>query len=323
MSRVDELPADQRAALSLLLRQRKTYSEVAGMLAIPERAVHDRAHAALAILAPREARDLDSERRREIGDYLLGQQPVGERLRTGTLLGGSQAENAWARAVASELGALADGALPEIPPLEGGAPAGPDAPERAARPVSPAAGVGGTPAAPGTGATSAASSSRRGGAVLLAVLAVAAIVAIILITTGGSSKKKPGTSGASGTAASSKTGAGPKEEGHFALHAPSGSASKGTVAILTEGGKRAFYIQAEHIPASNHFFYAVWLYNSPTSALPLSKSPPVGTNHRLAGAALLPSNAGSYREILLTRETSTRPKHPGHVVLRGTFKLTG
>jgi hypothetical protein len=323
MSRVDELPADQRAALSLLLRQGKTYSGVAGTLRIPERAVHDRAQAALAILAPREARELDAERRREIGDYLLGQQPVGERLRTRTLLTSSQAANAWARAVAGELAALAGDALPEVPPVEGATPVGAAAPAQAPYPISQAAGATATAGASSTAATPATPSSRRGGAVLLAVLAVAAIVAVVLILTGGSSGKKTGTSAASGTTASSKTGAVPKEEGRFALHAPSGSGSKGTVEILAEGGKRAFYIQAEHIPATKHFFYAVWLYNSPTSALPLSKSPPVGKSHRLAGAALLPTNAGSYSEILLTRETSTRPKHPGHVVLRGKFKLTG
>ena len=93
--------------------------------------------------------------------------------------------------------------------------------------------------------------------------------------------------------------------------------------ILSEGGKRAFYIQAEHIPATRGFFYAIWLYNSHNSALPLSKSPPVGKSHKLAGAALLPSNASRYREILLTRETSTRPAHPGHVVLRGRLNLKG
>ena len=74
MSRLDELPHDQRAALSLLLRQRKSYSEVASLLGIPEHAVHDRAHAALAVLAPRQARELTPECRHEIGDYLLGQQ---------------------------------------------------------------------------------------------------------------------------------------------------------------------------------------------------------------------------------------------------------
>ena len=82
MSRLDDLPPDQRAALSLLLRQRKAYAEVAAMLQISERAVHDRAHAALAVLAPRQARELAPERREQIGDYLLGQSAGGsQRLR--------------------------------------------------------------------------------------------------------------------------------------------------------------------------------------------------------------------------------------------------
>src|SRR5437867_1538873 len=62
MSRLDDLPPDQRAALSLLLLQGKNYAEVARLLHIGERAVHDRAHAALAVLAPREAAQLPSSR---------------------------------------------------------------------------------------------------------------------------------------------------------------------------------------------------------------------------------------------------------------------
>ena len=58
MSRLDDLPPDQRATLSLLLRNRKSYADVAQLLDIAPRAVHDRAHAALAVLAPRQARDL-------------------------------------------------------------------------------------------------------------------------------------------------------------------------------------------------------------------------------------------------------------------------
>src|SRR5437763_5985855 len=74
MSRLDDLLPDQRAALSLLLRQHKRYAEVAALLQISERAVHDRAHAALAMLAPRQARELTAARREEIGDYLLRQR---------------------------------------------------------------------------------------------------------------------------------------------------------------------------------------------------------------------------------------------------------
>jgi hypothetical protein len=319
MSRLDELPPDQRAALSLLLRRHKSYSEVAAMLGIAEQAVRDRAHAALAILAPRQARGIDAERRREIGDYLLGQQTaVGERLRTRTLLSNSQAAGSWAQAIVAELTDLYDGAPPEIPGVAAGTGASPPAARQEPYPLAQAAT---TPAA-SFEAGSSAPSSRLGGALLLAAMLAAVIVVVILLVSGGgSSKNKTNSTGTSSTSAK-KSGA--KEEGRFTLHAATPhSRSVGTVEVLSEGGKRAFYIQAEHIPATSHFFYAIWLYNSPTSALALSKAPSVGSSHQLAGAAPLPTNAGSYREILLTRETSTRPQHPGHIVLRGTFKLTG
>jgi len=93
------------------------------------------------------------------------------------------------------------------------------------------------------------------------------------------------------------------------------------VYVLAERSKRAFFIEAQHIPASHGFYYAIWLYNSHTSALPLSRSPGVGSNHRLAGGSTLPSNAGEFREILLTEETKAKPTHPGRVVLRGPFSL--
>ncbi|MCW3027435.1 MAG: Sigma-70 region 4 type 2, partial [Solirubrobacterales bacterium] len=124
MSRLDELPPDQRAALSLLLGQRKSYAEVATLLAIEERSVHDRAHAALALLAPRQARELAAERREEIGDYLLGQQPgVGDRLAARAYLSESEPARDWATAISGELAPLSSAPLPEIPDGSSPAPA--------------------------------------------------------------------------------------------------------------------------------------------------------------------------------------------------------
>jgi hypothetical protein len=122
MSRLDDLLPDQRAVLSLLLRQRKTYPEVAALLSIAERSVRDRAHAALAVLAPRQASELTAERREGIGDYLLGQQAVSERLQTQTYLMRSAPGLAWASAISAELAALTATALREIP-APSGAPA--------------------------------------------------------------------------------------------------------------------------------------------------------------------------------------------------------
>ncbi|HXB16537.1 MAG TPA: sigma-70 region 4 domain-containing protein [Solirubrobacteraceae bacterium] len=303
MSSIDELPPDQRAALSLVLRQRKGYEDLAQLLKISPQAVHDRAHAALAVLAPAQARGLDAAEREQIGEYLLGRQSdAGARLRTRTLLSSSPAAAAWARSLAAQLETLAPGALPEIP---GGEPAAPASAEE--------------PANAGPAREHPRPSSRVGGALLLAAIVAVVVVVVVFVSKGGSSshRKTGTTTTASGTQA--------KVEGRVTLHPPSpASPAMGTVQILSEGSKRAFFIQAEHLAqTSGRTFYAIWLYNSPTSALALSKAPAVGPSHKLAGAALLPGNAASYREILLTRETSTRPSRPGPIVLRGALNLSG
>ena len=322
MSRSDELPPDQRAALSLLLRQRKTHAEVASMLKISEAAVHDRAHAALIMLAPREARGVSADKREEIGEYLLGQQAgVADRLRVRTGLSNSEPARAWASAVAKELEPIAGENLPEIPAA---APAAAAVPSEAARvgppgaagpvPVAAAAGVDGPPWEP-AGRTL--PSSRLGGGLLLAILLAAIVVTVILVTNQDSSKHHKGKS-----TAAAKTG-GPKEEARFTLKPPEAdSSSTGLVEILSESGKKALFVQAEHIPATEGFFYAIWLYNSHSSAQAVSRSPEVGETHSFSGAVALPGNASEFKEILITKETDTKPTRPGHVVLRGPFSVS-
>jgi Sigma-70, region 4 len=345
MSRLDDLPPDQRATLSLLLRSGKSYAEVASLLDIQERAVHDRAHAALAVLAPREARELTAERRDEVGDYLLGQRSgVAERLAARAHLEGSREARAWANALAGELAPLASGSLPEIPngarPTPPPAPAPPqvrDAPARAdaySEPQPPLA----TPA-PGAAPTRSRPSpprSRRGGALLLAAIVAIVIVAVVLIANGGGSSSKQDSSAASAPAATGTTGTSTngetanssggkaKEDKRITLAPPDPSSpSRGVAEVLSEGKQYAFYLAAEHLPPSKGkgFFYAVWLYNSPSSHEALSRSPDVGANGNLQGGALLPSDAGKYHTMLLTRETASRPTYPGPVVLSGPFAL--
>jgi len=324
MSRLDELPPDQRAALSLLLRQRKSYAEVASLLDVPEQAVRDRAHAALAMLAPQLARALTPEQRAEVGDYLLVQQPgVAERLRTRTLLSSSEPARAWAAELATQLTPLAGERLPEIP----GAPAA-QAPQRvgdlsasvaSATATAPKAAPTGAPSPEPARATQ--PSSRLGGAVLLAVLVAAVIVAVVLLTGGGSSGKHSSSSNTSKTATT--TTKGPKIDAEIPLKPPPGpkSGSVGIVYVLSEGSKRAFFIDAEHLPTSTKgSYYGIWLYNSPSSFRGLTEST-VGSNHKMAGGSALPGDAGEFHELLVTRETSQTPKHPGAVVLHGPFSL--
>ena len=292
---------------------------------------------------------IEPQRRHEISDYLLGQQQaVADRLRTRTLLSSTPVAREWAQTLASELMGIGGVELPEIPPAAPGslAPSPAPAPPLTSTSASAAPTVGGIAASmpPATASarlaapsepyslaqaassakpwepSSARPSSRRGGALLLALIAAVVIVVVVIASSGGGSHKTAKTTSTVSTSTNASTG-GSKEEAHFALQAPGKSRSVGNVQILSEDGKSGFYIQAEHIPATKHFFYAIWLYNSPTSALPLSKSPAVGKSHKLAGGALLPSNASSFKEILLTRETSSKPTHPGHVVLRGKLVL--
>ncbi|HTA12951.1 MAG TPA: sigma-70 region 4 domain-containing protein [Solirubrobacteraceae bacterium] len=352
MSRLDELPPDQRAALSLLLRQHKSYADVAAMLSISELAVHDRAHAALVMLAPAHARSLTPEQRTEIGDYLLRQQPVAERLRTRAFLASSEPARAWAHELAAELAPIADAGLPDIPAAVapgGGEPAPATTPapspsglqrvgelRSTTAPVASGAGggLGGRPdpfgagRALGTGggdtapaAAGSLRSSRTAGALLLAVLAAVVILAVVLITGGGgSSAKKPATTASSTTASSSS--AEPKLDNEIPLFAPSKqSKSIGVVDVVSKGSQLAFLIEARNLPAAKGFYYAVWLYNSPHNFRGLTKSSAVGANHTLGGLAGLPSNAGEYHEILLTKETTTNPTRPGPVVLHGAFSL--
>jgi hypothetical protein len=263
------------------------------------------------VLAPAQARALSAEQREELGDYLLGQRGgAGERLATRTLLAGSSAARGWAGALAAELQPLSSEPLPEIPP-------GTDAP--AAASSEPPA----RERVPHPRATL--PSSRRAGAALLVAIAVAVIVVVVLIVSGGgSSKHHTGAEAASASTAAGETGATgatdaqtakAKEDKRITLTSPDAtSKATGVAEVLSEGTQYAFYLAAEHLPPSKGFFYAVWLYNSPSSFEALSRAPNVGSSGSVQGGALLPKDAAKYNTMLLTRETSP-------IVLRGSFAL--
>ena len=81
---------------------------------------------------------------------------------------------------------------------------------------------------------------------LLAVIVAAVIVTAVLLD-GGGSRKTSGT-GTSGTAATKA--AGPTST-RLTLRSPSpASRASGVVEMLSEGGKHAFYIAAENLPAT-------------------------------------------------------------------------
>ena len=163
---------------------------------------------------------------------------------------------------------------------------------------------------------------------LLGGIVVVVVVAIVLLTGGG---KGSGTSTGASTTATSSTSTGsststsaakPRIDKKLTLSPLEPESHAGGEAyVLSDGSRHAFYVAAHGLPPSQGFFYAVWLYNSPSSSAPLGRAPSVGSNGRLEGGGPLPSNAGDYAKLIVTHETSTHPRTPGTIVLSGTFSL--
>lgn len=178
---------------------------------------------------------------------------------------------------------------------------------------------------PGPGRSPA--SSRLGGALLLGGILVAVVVAVILLTNNGGKSPNSGASTATTTTpthttSTSTSSAKPKLDKKISLEAvePSLKAT-GEAYVLSEGKRRAFYVTARGLPPSQGFFYAVWLYNSPSSSAPLGRSPTVGSDGKLEGGGPLPASARDYAKMVISRETSTHATRPTQIVLSGDFAL--
>jgi hypothetical protein len=301
MARLDQLPPDQRAVLQLLLKQGKSYGEIASVLKIERSAVKARAHDALAALGPEET-ELSDDRRDEIGDFLLGQQDEGQQANTRTFLETSPAGRAYARVVSSELRELAPDRLPEIPEKGAAAPA-----EEAPTASAPTA-----------------RSSKLGGILLIAGLGIAIAVVLILLLSGGSDNNKDTgpVGGTATTATSTNTSTTPKVEAQINLFPPGGGKKPlGVANIVSQAGQRGIALVGQDLPPTNNkFAYAMWLENSPSNAKRLGFFSAVKKNGRLQGFVLAPSDLNNYAKLIVTRETERSPKVPGPVVLSGNLK---
>src|SRR3954464_14441484 len=95
-SAFDRLAPDQRAAVELVLRQGRSYGELAELLGMPEETIRARARTGVCGLAP----DLAAPGRvGEIVDWLLGQQSEAHAARTRALLLSDPAAQTWAAMV--------------------------------------------------------------------------------------------------------------------------------------------------------------------------------------------------------------------------------
>jgi hypothetical protein len=310
MAGLDSLNDLQRATLQLLLKQGKSYDEIAALLKTDPGAIQSRAHEAVGALVPAKP-DIGEDRRREIADYLLGQQSASRRAATREYLEDSADGRHWARAVAGALRPIAGDGLPEIP----AEPAEVDQAfealdKRAAR------------------RQEVQRSSQLGTKILFGALGL--LIAIVLVLVLGvfnnddpAKPKIPTVTRAANTT--------PKEQPRVvlqgALRPPSGSSSKasGETAIINYKNANQFklLIAANKMtPAPQGAAYGVWLYNSPSQKLFIGfPKATVNDKGKLEVVADLVPQTPTYGQVLVTLERVEKPTTPGKVVLRAKISL--
>jgi hypothetical protein len=120
MATFDQLPADQRAIIELLLKRRRTYDALSDMLDMPATRVRELAREALTELAPFTADRVDPDWQAQVADYVLGQQSGPESAATQGHLKRSEPARAWLLSLMDSLDQLyANGSRPELPEAEG------------------------------------------------------------------------------------------------------------------------------------------------------------------------------------------------------------
>jgi hypothetical protein len=331
------LAPDQRAVLELVIRQDRSYGELSELLGIPEREVRDRAEAALRSLAGAPADpSVDTGR---IADWLLGQQTERAATATSESVAASEPARTWAAAVAERLREVGGERVPEAP---GGAPSAPAPRPRPLRAPGAAAANGPVASAGGDthGGTATPNVSRTGGAVLIGVVVLILVALLVwpvnLLGLGG------GDSGTT-TTTSAKAQATP---------APTATATPGSIAsqatgndiVLTGVGTTAkaeglmrlfkskkgvvqFAIGAQGIPNNaKGESYAVWFtrQGSPPKLLGFPQTQVTNGVLTVGGPTkaderAFPSWFATYDKVLITRETSGKPKQPGPIVVQGTL----
>jgi hypothetical protein len=300
MASYDQLSAQQRAIIDLVLKRGQSYDQLADTLGMPVARVRELARESLTSLAPVSAGAVDEGWRAQIADYLLNQQEPTEAAATRGHLRRSEAARAWSRSVLDSLEHLyANGDLPTIPAGDNGGGAAAEPRRREPRPARAAL----SPEA-------AAVVQRRrlfalGGG-------VAALLFILLIWPVGLLFGDDSDDGG-GSQAKAK----PQLVGSVALRPPGGGQANGIAIVTRTGEKLELSIQAKVEPTARDEAYEVWLYDSPQEAQSLGAQV-TDAQGNFAGRVALPDDYRDFRFIDISREKiDTNAAHSGQSVARG------
>ena len=321
MATFDQLAADQRAIIELVLRQGKSYDEIGEMLDLPPTRVRELARDALGELAPFTAEFVDPQWRGQLADYVLNQQTGPESQATRGHLRRSEPARIWAYS-------LLDSDRPEIPVGEAGA--------RARTREAPAPTNGEGPASPlaaqprrgrsAAGLSPAARSALMRRRILAGVAGLVVLGLLIFAGTkifGGSSsdnnKTASSTSSTSTAPAPANNGTAQGQVVAEAALAPIGKTFKGTGAAIVyqSGSQSLIVVRAKVPPSTGNNKYVLWLYNSDKQLAPLAADV-TNKQGNFQGAAALPNGWQNYHFVDLTYQPTTGKKvGHGQSVMRG------
>ena len=318
MATFDQLSAEQRAIIELVLKQGQSYDQLGDMLGMPTSRVRELARDALVRLSPVSAAAVDDDWRGQLGDYLLNQQSGPEATATKGHLRHSESARGWARSVLDSLEQFyADGNIPQIP--EGEAAPAPRRERKAKKPKKvkePKQPRERTPREPrqrrdlSPGAAAVVRRRRIIGIGVLAAIVLFGILAwpgkVLLFK-----DDEP--------ARASRTAAAPRIVGQLVLR-PQGDQGRNTagIAVIAErSGDRQLIVQAQLPANKDREAYEVWLYNSQGDARSLGAQV-TDQQGAFQGAGPLPANFERYRFIDVSREKVDQERgHSGTSVLRG------
>jgi hypothetical protein len=311
MASYDQLSAQQRAIVDLILKRGQSYDQLADTLGMPEPRVRELAQDALTSLAPVSAAAVDDGWRAQIADYLLGQQAAPEAASTRGHLRRSEAARAWSGSVLDSLEHLyPQGELPTIPSTDSAPEAKEEKPAKAPRERKPF-----TLGAPLTPEATAIVKRRRIAGIAAGAVALLFIVLIwpvgVLVGGDGGGESADAVGGPCGE--DSKAGS----IGQVVLDpVERGGSATGVAQVTNTGGQCEVRIVAKLPRTGNRQAYEVWLANSPQDARSLGAQV-TDKSGNFAGAAPLPANYKSYRYLEITREKVDRnDANSGNAVVR-------
>jgi Anti-sigma-K factor rskA/Sigma-70, region 4 len=318
MATFDQLPAEQRAILELVIQRHQSYDDLAEMLGMSTTRVRQLAREALGDLSPRSAGRVEGDWRGQVGDYLLGQQTGPESTATRGHLKRSEPARLWALSLLDSLDHLYDERdLPVIPegdaaPLRAREPE----PERAAErePAPRRRDRAERPARPLSADAETIVRRRR---IAGAAAGAAALLFILLVWPVGLLTGDDDDDGGS-SSSSDQADEQPRVLGQLLLRPQSGEKGVGIALITERDGERSLLVQARGLkPTRQGQAYEVWLFNSQDDARSMGAQL-TDRQGNYQGAGVLPEGYEDYQFLDISRETvDQNAAHSGDSVLRG------